>query len=127
MRAAWGCDEAATRPVFDIGCNRCLGQDYDCELCGGINRVPQHRCPTALMGEATPLDRMSVDLLMRSYIQLDLRSVLPVAGGFLDQTRGFAAACEIIDSERGRIEQIKADAREREQRAAQARSKQGRR
>ncbi|MGA1609020.1 MAG: hypothetical protein ACO4CT_18695 [Planctomycetota bacterium] len=124
---SWGCDEPATRPVFDIGCNRCLGSDADCELCGGINRVPQYECPTAQMAKANPLDRMSVDLLMRSYIQLDSRSVLPVAGGFLEQTRGFAAACEIIDSERARIEQIKAEAREREQRAAQARSKQGRR
>jgi len=127
MRRAWGCDAQATRPVFDIGCNRCSGYNPDCELCTGTNRVDQYRCPNTSLREASVPDRTTVELLLRTYLHYDNRQVLPASGGLLDQTRGWLAACEIIDSERGRIEQAKQAARERDQKAAESRAKRGRR
>lgn len=61
---------------------------------------------------------------MRSYLAFDMRHVLPVDGGYLDQSRSFVAACEIIDDERGRLERMKEAKREQDSRAAQARAKQ---
>ncbi len=65
---------------------------------------------------------MQVDLLMRAYMHYEGRHVLPVDGGLLDQSRAFLSACEIIDAERGRLEQMKETKREREREAAKSRN-----
>lgn len=66
--------------------------------------------------------RVQVDLLMRAYLAMDRRNVLPVDGGFIEQSRSFLQACEIIDAERGRFEEMKEDKRERDRQAAQAKA-----
>jgi len=83
-----------------------------------------YRCPTAIVGEASPVLRQQVDLLMRCYLQYDSRHVLPVDGGVIEQTRSFVSGCEIIDGERSRLEMMKQEKRERDQLAAQRKSTQ---
>ena len=78
-----------------------------------------YRCPTQILAEAHPGLRLQVDLLLRSYLQLEARHVLPVDGGFLDQTRSFISALELIDAERARLESIKEAKRERDRQAQQ--------
>jgi hypothetical protein len=108
--------------VFEIGCGTCYGRDHACERCDGLGRIELYRCPTAVLSEAHPLMRVQVDLLMRAYLAMDRRNVLPVDGGFIEQSRSFLQACEIIDAERGRFEEMKEDKRERERQAAQAKA-----
>jgi hypothetical protein len=81
-----------------------------------------YRCPSALLGSARKDTAMQVDLLMRAYMHYEGRHVLPVDGGLLDQSRAFLSACEIIDAERGRLEQMKETKREREREAAKSRN-----
>lgn len=76
-----------------------------------------YRCPSQVVNEAPPHQRLQVDLLMRSYLQLEARHVLPVGGGLLDQTRSFVSALELIDAERARLESIKEEKRERDRQA----------
>ena len=45
--------------------------------------------------------KIHVDLLMRAYSALDKRNILPVQGAWLDQSRSFLAAVEVIDAEKG--------------------------
>lgn len=123
MRVTWGCDEPAPRPVFDIGCNRCGGRNDECDSCGGLNRVAMYQCPTATLRAAPQASQVAVDLLIRAYLAYDSRQTLPVGGGWLDQSRSWAACCEIIDDERGRLEEMRRAKYEQDQRAAQARSR----
>lgn len=109
--------------MFDIGCNRCGGRNSECELCGGTDRVQKFRCPSAILSKAMPSTQVGVDLLMRAYLAYDSRHVLPVGGGWLDQSRSWVACCEIIDHERGRLEAMRRAKQEQDQRAAQARAK----
>lgn len=83
--------------------------------------MQQYRCPSALLRDAPAATRVGVDLLMRAYIAYDARHVLPVGGGLLEQTRSFMAACEIIDDERGRLQQMVHQQQEQDARAAKAR------
>ena len=87
--------------------------------------VDLYRCPNQTLKDASPQHQMWVDLLMRAYIQMDARHVLPVDGGLLNQTRSFVAACEIIDAERGRLETLKQEKRERDREAAQRKANTG--
>lgn len=87
--------------------------------------MDRYRCPSALFRSARSDTVVKVDLLVRAYIAYDTRHVLPVGGGLLDQSRSFLAGCEIIDEERGRLEQMRRTKQEQEARAAKARSGQG--
>lgn len=44
----------------------------------------------------------------------------------MNQTRNFLAGCDIIDAERGRLEEMKEDKRERDARVAEAKAKRDR-
>lgn|GEM_PF-2017558 len=121
-RIRWGCDAPSDRPVFEVGCGTCYGRDFACERCGGLGRIELYRCPTAVLSEAPPLERVQVDLLMRAYLAMDRRNVLPVDGGFIEQSRSYLQACEIIDAERARYEEMKEAKRERERQAEKARA-----
>jgi len=44
--------------------------------------------------------KIHVDLLMRAYSAYDKRNILPVQGAWLDQSRSFLAAVEVIDAEK---------------------------
>lgn len=116
-RERWGCDRPSDRPVFEIGCGTCHGKDMACPRCEGRGVIDMYRCPSQVVNDAPPHQRLQVDLLMRSYLQLEARHVLPVGGGLLDQTRSFVSALELIDAERARLESIKEEKRERDRQA----------
>tara|TARA_R100001530_G_scaffold49516_1_gene36999 strand:- start:1499 stop:1765 length:267 start_codon:yes stop_codon:yes gene_type:complete len=83
-----------------------------------------YQCPTGLLKAARPDVGVQVDLAIRAYLHYDGRGALPVSGGFADQSRSFIAACEIIDGERGRLDQLREVKAERESQAQKARSQQ---
>ena len=124
LRVAWGCDKPAASPVFHIGCSACAGQDPDCEDCKGTGEIAMHRCPSALL-DAEPDLSVGVGMLVRAYVQYDARHVLPCGKrGYMEHPATFTHGVEIIDSERARWERMRDDARERERKAAEMRSRQ---
>ena len=131
LRKAWGCDTEAERIVWESTCPRCAGTDSDCNLCEGSGTVGYRRCPAAIMREASPALTVHLDLLLRAYSHYDRRNVLPVAGGWMDQSRSFLAGVDLIDAERGHWDGIRQEHHQREtdraQAQAQAASRKGRR
>ena len=121
----WGCDSPSESCVFQTGCGSCHGKDLSCGRCGGIGVLDQHRCPSMILGDASPPTQLQVDLLMRCYLQFEARHVLPVDGGLINQTRSFVAGCEIIDAERGRYEAMKEAKRERDRLTSQTKHAKG--
>tara|TARA_R100000315_G_scaffold40807_1_gene17627 strand:- start:185 stop:433 length:249 start_codon:yes stop_codon:yes gene_type:complete len=63
-----------------------------------------------------------IDLLMRSYSHYDKRNVLPVDGGWLDQSRSYLACIDIIDAERSFWEDILRDYQDRQRKVAEMKS-----
>lgn len=126
-RERWGCDGPAEYPVFVTMCEVCIGNGYTdagvCPACGGSGENTHHRCPSATLDEAGAGKRAALENVVRAYMEYDRRNVLPATGGWADQSVSFAAAVAIIDSERGRYEQLEQDKRDREMKAAQAKSK----
>lgn len=124
QRESWGCDAPAPSPVFAVGCSVCAGQLPDCEECNGTGEVQVHRCPTALLKEDDEAAARVVTL-MRAYIQYDTRHTLPCSGaGFMEHPVSFCAGVEIVDHERGRWDRMRDEARERDRKAAEIRSRQ---
>jgi hypothetical protein len=101
LRKFWGCDELSERPSWWSTCTLCSGTRADCPRCEGTNREGHHRCPSAVIEEASVGLKIHLDLLMRAYSALDRRNIMPVAGAWLDQSRSFLAAVEVIDAEKG--------------------------
>jgi len=101
QREFWGCDEPSERPSWWSTCTLCAGTRHDCPRCEGTNREGHHRCPSSIIEEAPVGVKIHVDLLMRAYSALDKRNILPVQGAWLDQSRSFLAAVEVIDAEKG--------------------------
>lgn len=124
LRALWGCEEPAERPVFDVTCSRCGGADDSCKDCTGSGLFSFRTCPRRAIEEAGPSVGRNLNGVLRAYVQLDSRQVMPAPGGLYDQAEGFLRAVEIIDAERGRYERMRADRMERERKAAEARSRQ---
>jgi len=108
LRREWGCDGEARRDLYEIGCSRCDGTDPGCSSCKGRGEVGVRKCPGRLLSK-----RPDVARLVQAYMQLDGRSVLPVAGGWCDQAASFVDACAIIENERNRIREGEEKARER--------------
>ena len=100
LREYWGCDWDADSPVWQSTCHRCGGANPECELCKGTDRVAHSRCPSSIVAEGPTLLTVQLDLLMRAYRQYAKRSILPVGGAYLDQSRAFLAAVEVIDGEK---------------------------
>lgn len=125
IRESWGCDAPSRRVVWSSSCPSCTGGDPDCTRCEGRGEVDYNRCPSSIISEAPPGLRMSLDLLMRAYSHYDRRNVLPAQGAWLDQSRSFLLAVDLIDAERGWWERILSDFQEREAKRAQAKANQG--
>jgi len=126
-RIVWGCDEPAAEPVFSVGCSACDGGDPDCEACEGTGTVWHHQCPAAVIKAAAPTGGAVawLDALIRTYVQYDSRNVLPVAGGYVDQSASFGRCVDLIDAERGRYEEMRASKQRREQKLASMKSQGG--
>lgn len=128
-RVVWGCDEPAPGTVFEVTCSKCAGSGYvestgdGCLACGGSGLFSFDRCPTAVLSGMAPWDRVTMDHLMRSYLQYDSRHVMPLSGGYSDQSAFWCSAVDVIDSERGRLESMLEEKQERERKAAEARAK----
>jgi hypothetical protein len=114
LREVWGCDQDAPRTVWESSCPRCSGTDSDCPRCDGRGEVGHSRCPSSIVREAAPGVQIQLDLLMRAYSHYDRRNVMPVAGAWMDQSRAFLAAVDLIDSEKGYWDEIRRDHSERE-------------
>ena len=112
--------------MFTIGCSSCGGEDQSCEDCGGSGVKDIYRCPSSFLSQARADQAVHVDLLIRAYLHYDLRHVLPVKWGLMDQSRSFLAACDILDGERGRLEEMKQEKRDRDARKAQEQAKRSR-
>ena len=120
IRKFWGCDAPADHPVWISSCGSCHGADLNCVHCHGTNKIHQRRCPSSIIAEAPTHLRVQVDLLMRSHRHYNERSVLPVEGGWLDQSRSYLAAVDLIDSERAYWDGVRVEHLERK-RASEAR------
>jgi hypothetical protein len=124
-RERWGCDAPAKYPVFTISCSKCSGNDPKCE-CGGTDRAPVFRCPTATLSSAHPEVMLGVKQFMRAYAFLESRQILPAAGGLNDQSLSFVQACEIVDAERGLFDKIRQETAERERKVREKKAQMGR-
>ena len=109
LRKFWGCDAKADHPVWTSGCGSCHGQDGECPACHGTNKVHQFRCPSSIVAKSHPALRVHLDLLMRSFRHYTERGALPVTGGWLDQSRSYLAAIDLIDAERSHWDGIRQD------------------
>ncbi len=123
LREAWGCDAPASRPVWESTCPRCSGSDGNCQRCEGTGEISHDRCPNSMVKEAGVGMQTHIDLLMRSYSHYDRRNVLPVDGGWLDQSRSYLSCIDIIDSERSYWEGILQEYQERQRKVAEMKSK----
>lgn len=96
-RKEWGCEEPAPFPVFTIDrCVECRGLDKNCEHCDGKGEEDVFECPIQLLarnGANTDWQQLLV-----AYGRYK-NNMLPVAGGWLDQSVTFLKAMEIIDQE----------------------------
>jgi hypothetical protein len=120
LRKFWGCDAKADHPVWVSGCGTCHGSDAECNECHGTNKVHQHRCPSSIIESAPTHLRIHLDLLMRSFRHYTERNVMPVVGGWLDQSRSYLAAIDLIDAERSRWDSVRTEYEEKK-RASEAR------
>lgn len=127
LRKLWGCDEPAARPVWDSTCPRCSGSDGNCPRCEGKGEVSYDRCPSSMVRERGVGMEKQIDLLMRSYSHYDRRNVLPVVGGWLDQSRSYLACIDLIDAERGFWETTLHEYQDRQRKSEEMRAKATRR
>ena len=129
-RKAWGCDGPAPFPVFEVTCSACAGGmslevGDKCGACNGLGTVWFDRCPTSVLRNIPLSYRATVETAIRAYIQYDTRHVMPSSGGYVEQTAYFGAVVDIIDSERGRLDEIVNDKRDRERKASEMKQQQG--
>lgn len=106
LRKQWGCDAPTDEPVFSITCGVCNGNgcpphegewtDPNRAPCDG-GHVRYYRCMSAILAHAP---QWLLDFL-DAYRMLDQHGVLPVAGGYMNQTALFADACSVLSSEVG--------------------------
>lgn len=102
-RERWGCDGPSTEGVlFEFDCVRCRGEDPDCVRCSGTGTQHATRCAFAT---ATPQSWRVVE-----YLDLVEIGVLPVAGGWEDQSLTFLQALRFAAGERSKIEKRLAEA-----------------
>lgn len=122
-RIAWGCDAEAPRPVFTTSCAACGGglSDEPCSDCNDTGLIEYSRCPSAILREVPVYQQEALDALLRCYIQYDSRQVLPVAGGYGDQSPFFARCVDLLDREHGRYLAMEQEKRERDRKAAEMR------
>lgn len=99
IRKRWGCDEDAEPAGYTVHCWYCDGSDVRCEKCGGSGRLDVPRCPSRCI---TP----DVQSALRAF-WWKRDGILPVAGGWLDQTEPFRAACQILGAELDRLQRSK--------------------
>jgi hypothetical protein len=109
-RAEWGCDGPAPHSLFDIECPRCFGFRHDCQLCEGSGLVSVDRCPwataTPAMMEVCELHAMSES------------GILPVAGGWREQSKTFVDAFRIAGGVRATIERKRQEKEARDAKGA---------
>lgn len=90
--------------MLRITCTACNGPSQSCKVCSGRGFELIYRCPTS---HVTP----DVADAIAAYNMLE-SGILPVAGGWLDQSEDFAAACCILNAERSVIDRENQQRRE---------------
>ena len=124
LRKSWGCDDPADHVVWESSCPRCSGTLPDCGRCGGTGEVSYDRCPSAVIDKSGRGLQMTLDLLLRAYSHYDRRNVMPMSGGWLDQSRSFLCGVDLIDSERAWWDEIHREHTDREATRAKLASQQ---
>lgn len=96
-RPRWGCDGPSTEgTLFEFDCVRCAGTDPKCGRCGGGGVERATRCPNAVVTQ--------ISWQVLEYLTLAELGILPVAGGWEDQSATFLQAFRFASSERAKIE-----------------------
>ena len=96
VRERWGCDKDADPAGYTVPCWHCDGKDARCVECKGEGRLPVPRCPSRCL-------TADVRLVLRAF-WFKRDQILPVSGGWLDQTEAFLAACRVLDTEYARLQ-----------------------
>ena len=89
LRRLWACDETATHEVARIPCPWCVGDG--CERCGD-GTIGLRDCPQRLLRETA-----GIGVALRASAMIE-RGLLPVAGGYADQSATLLAAVSIVDA-----------------------------
>lgn len=113
LRERWGCDKAAAVSVYARTCESCFGLDSKCEACGGRGELLRDRCPSSDAGDIGRI-------VLRALSQYQ-NGILPVDGGWADQSAKLMRLVDIAASERGKLQD--AEARAAEAKAKQAHGK----
>lgn len=99
-RENWGCDAPAAHVVYSIECGECRGAKRpECKHCGGSGKVEFNRCPSSVLRESGR--QQWLDAILRTYRQYSGRNVLPMEGGYAEQTASWTEAVDILDAAQG--------------------------
>lgn len=90
-RKQWGCDEPTEWEQLVADCVVCSGKSETCSHCNGEGKVRYYRCPNTL------LKRDAADVC-RAALMFE-QGVLPVGGGWAEQSAPFIDALSIARSE----------------------------
>lgn len=74
-----------------------MGSGAPCDRCEGTGQVEVHRCPRAI---SDPMARRVI-----GYVNMLEAGILPVAGGWEDQSASFAEAAAVAMAARADIEE----------------------
>lgn len=110
LRAKWGCDRTSDKTGLEIECVVCPERQarQGCAACEGTGKIQILRCPHVLV------QRVHLDICQGAeLIELGL---LPVAGGWADQSATFFDALVLVLREKAGYEKQRAK-RERERQA----------
>ena len=91
LRKQWGCNEPTEWEQMVADCVVCSGKSLTCPHCKGEGKIRYHRCPNTL------LKRDAADVC-RAALMFE-QSVLPVAGGWAEQSAVFIDALAIARAE----------------------------
>ena len=98
-RINWGCDHPAPVALLEVDCWACGGEFEVCRICDGKGTVEVDRCPHALIRPE--------HCEICTYASLLEVGVLPVSGGFADQSSTFVDAVMWVASIKAKLEQEK--------------------
>jgi hypothetical protein len=112
LRERWGCDKPAAVAVYARTCEACFGLDSGCTTCDGRGEVRRDRCPSS---DADDVGRV----VIRALHQLQ-NGVLPIDGGWSEQSAKLMRLVDIAASERNKLQEAEARAAEARAKAAQS-------
>lgn len=99
-----------------LECWECEGRSSQCAVCQGKNQIPVHRCPMSFVPRAAWQ-------VCEAAILFAEAGVLPVAGGWLEQSATFVDALALVLKERAHyLEERRREAERAAQRGMRSRA-----